>query len=894
MQSTEHSSWHHITIDRVLRDLKSSRQGLDSIEALRRQRHYGKNILPSEPPLSTVVVLLRQFRSILVIILVIAGVLSLGLGERIDFYVIMVTVGLNVGVGFIQEWKAERALASLKKVVIFEAEVLRDGQRQRVSAEQLVPGDVVFVEAGEKIPADGRLLSVVDCEVSEAALTGESASVKKQLKPLPIGTGLADRSNMLFLGTLVTAGSARVVVTCTGLDTEIGSIAGVLKATSKEQTPLQKKFDAFSRSIGLIILGVTSLVLIGGVFSNVPFITMFNLAVALAVSSIPEGLVVAMTVVLAIGAQRILKHHALIRKLVAAETLGSTTVICTDKTGTLTEGRMTVTEVLTRDERFDVRHGPSSENRKGKEELDWIITTATLSNNAVLQNPEADPVDWNLTGNLTDRALLSFGMRHGKERALLEKEMPRVAELPFDSEKKYMVTQHTMGEDTLLIVKGAPEIILNMCDQVRVGIRSVKMSPENRKMFQQKVLTMSKSGLRVLAIADRRSKGSPAPLDHEHPKQTNLVFLGLIGIKDPLRPTAQSTIQLCKEAGITPVMITGDHRMTAAAIGRELGLKTGKENIVEGWELDEFSDEELKKKVKDISIYARVTPRHKLRIIDAWQARHEVVAMTGDGINDAPALKSADIGVALGSGTEVAKEVSDLVLLDNNFSTIVAAVEQGRVIFDNIKKVTLYLLSDSFTEILLVVASLFLGIPLPLSVVQILWINLVTDGLSGFALTLEPKEPKIMQEKPKGRFVHILDLPMKSLIGVISVMLAIENLLLFIFFWKTTGSEDLARTIVFACLGVNTLLIVFSVRSLRRSLFGISFFSNPWLLAAVGLGIGVQLLGIYLPFFQKFLNTVALGGEEWGMILLSSLLVLTLIEVLKSAFIIPRFERTRT
>ncbi len=869
-------TWHSFGINVVYRRLHTTVEGLNTAEAKKRIKTIGTNTLPRGKRLTRIAIFFGQFKSALIYILLMAGVVSMFLGEHIDAYIIFVAVFLNVIIGFIQEGKAQKALQKLQSVIVARALVLRDGGKKIINATDLVPGDIIFLKAGDRIPADARLIEAHDLEVAEAALTGESAPVDKTIDRMSKGLALADRKNMLYMSTLVSHGLGKAVVIATGINTEIGKIAKLLKETEDEATPLQKKLDKFSRKLGIIILFICLAIFGIGVAYGNDMVLMFNTAVAIAVAAIPEGLAVAVTVILAIGMQRILKKKALVKRLVAAETLGSTTVICTDKTGTLTEGEMRVVNVVTAGQEFDFNIKKSLSSSLS---VITALKIATICNNAEFDR------EGRAIGSSTEKALLLAGSQLGLQRQNLEKNLPRIDEIPFESVNKYMATAHKLSKTKKIVYfKGAPEYLLEASNRVDKDGEIIKLTPKTRKELKAKLSKLAKKKLRVVAVAYKEEKLGPE-LDEETALD-KLIIVGFLAMKDPLRPDTKKTLHLIGKAGVRTVIITGDNKDTARAIAEDLGLKIGKEGIIEGKDMLNMSDIELAKVVKKIVIYARVSPHDKLRIVKALQSHGEVVAMTGDGINDAPALKQADIGVALGSGTDIAKETADLVLINNNYSAIAAAVEQGRVIYDNIKKVILYLLSDSFSEVLLIMGSLILGWPLPLLPAQILWINLVTDGFPNMALTVEPEEKEIMNEPPQERQKPILDTERNIIIATISIVTAISSLIIFHLYYTHTGDLSLARSLVFATLGVDSLLYVFSCRSLRHSVIHTGFFANKFLLLAVAGGFVIQLAALYVPFFQRVLRTTALNLFEWGIVLFTSLIVIILIELIKYIFIV--------
>lgn len=875
--------WYALSVSDCFKKLKSSKNGLSAEQVKDRQKSFGLNNLPQPQPLSGLLILLNQIKSPLVYVLLIAGSISLFLGDLTDASVIFFAVIINTVFGFWQENKADRAVAELCQIVKYRAKVLRDNQEVEVDSSELVPGDIVFISAGDKVPADSRVIEVQDLQTAEATLTGEPAPISKNHKILKSGTYLADRKNMVYFGTLVVRGKATILVVETGLKTEIGQITKLVKETREEKTPLQKKLAQFSSWLTVLVVIASSLIFSIGLLLNQDPLEIFITAVAVAVAAIPEGLIIAVTIILTVGMQVILKKKALVRRLLAAETLGSISIICTDKTGTLTEGKMQVANIITADKEYQIA---KNENISKIEKVhDLILKISVLCNEAVVENPQAALEELKIIGSPTEKALLIAAIESGYNQQKLNREYKKLDEVPFDSEKKFMATLHNhqvLGHQHIF-AKGAPEKILDFCDQVMLGGKSEKLSLKHLTYLKKKYENLSNQGLRLLAFAYKTGqdfKKCSTELKH-------LTFLGFIALKDPLRPEAKEAINLCQAAGIRPIIITGDHKLTAKAIFRELGFKTDG-NIVEGKDLDNWTDEELQKRVVGIDVYARVEPHHKLRVVDAWQARGEVVAMTGDGINDAPALKSADIGIALGDGSDVTKETADIVLLDNNFRVIVAAVEQGRIIFDNIRKVILYLLSSSFSEILLIIGALLIGLPLPILATQILWINLVADGLPSIALTLEPSEPGIMKNKPRKKNESILNKEMKILIFIIGVLTDIVPFVFFIYLLSIIGQEniDYIRTIMFAIVGISSLMHIFSIRSLRHSMFTKNFFSNKYLIGAVMISFFVLAIPIYTPFLQVIFKTVSLSFNDWLIILTLGLVKLVFIEIVKYYFIV--------
>ncbi|MBT6690900.1 HAD-IC family P-type ATPase [Candidatus Parcubacteria bacterium] len=883
MSKVEHV-WHSLSSTQVLKKLNATKKGLSTKEVEKRLGKLGSNELAKAEKFSLWRLFIGQFKSALVYVLLVAGIISIFFGETIDVYVILAAVMLNVVVGFIQEYKANQSLEKLNEVVRKESLVIRDNNEQRVESRLLVPGDIIVLESGNRVPADAKLLSINDFEVNEATLTGESWPVKKSLDTLAVGTVLAERKNMVFMGTLVVEGRAQAVVTGTGFFTEMGKITVMLKETKEEKTPLQKKLDSFAKNItkfvGIVALGLFVL----GIVQGHPWAEMFTVAVAVAVAAIPEGLVISMTMILTVGMQRILKNNGLVRRLISAETLGSTTVICTDKTGTLTEGEMRVTQIVTHKHRIDLAVGSSRDTEVDKE-LDMMSKISFLCNDSVVQNPEEFSDNWMIIGSPTEKALLLYGAK-GVNAKSLNKEFPRLEEVPFDSQRKFMVTRHSFDDKRdIIFIKGAPEKMLNFSTSYLSGNKVIKLTKSANSYFQEQWESLSKSGLRVLAGGYRLVAKDFKEFNKCKENPQDFIFIGIWGLSDPLRPEAKATISQTLRAGIKTVIITGDNKFTAQKIARDLGISASNDSVVTGDELLKMTDKELDSRIQNIKVYARVTPADKLRIIKAWQNRGETVSMTGDGVNDAPALKAADIGVAVSSGSDVAKETADLVLLDNNFETIVMSIKQGRVIFSNIKKVILYLLSDSFSEVAIIVGSLLLGLPLPLLAAQILWVNLVNDGLPALALTMEPEDEEIMNKKLRARNKQLFDFESRFLTIVITFLSASTSLWIFWYFLQTTGNEDLARTATFTALGIDTLFYVFSIKSLDRNILKAKPFKNKYLNGAVIIGLGMQLVAIYVPFFNRALRTVPLTWGEWKVILFVIFVTITLIEVIKAIFI---------
>lgn len=878
-------SWHSLSIDEVFRKLSSSESGISEEDAKRRLLKFGPNKLPQKKRLMRLQILFTQFKSPLVYLLVVAGSVSFLLHDEIDGYIIFAAVLLTVVFGYFQEQKAEDTLQKLEKMVRYTARVIRGDREIQIDASALVPGDIVILAAGDKVLADMRLVKTKSLETQEAALTGEAMSIPKSSEKIEVGITVPERINMVFMGTIASYGRATGIVVATGPETEFGKIAASLLNVKEEQTPFQKKVAKLARWISLLLLGIVSIMFIGGLLRGIEFTEIFTASVAVAVAAIPESLVIAVTAILAIGMVRLLRKKALVRKLISAETLGGTTVICADKTGTLTEGTMKVAEIYTESDTYA---------------RELALTIGMVASEAFVENPKEDVAKWNIHGDPTETALIRAGIEAGLKDRITESEEYILDEMPFESENQYMATLLRQGNGNVIYYKGAPETILGAARHIYdPGSKENKkqLHPATFNKLQKIYEDFSKRGLRVLALGYRDIPKSMQidgiTMSFEKLSQlkdilSDIVLVGFIALEDPIREGVKSTIQSAKNAGVRVVMITGDHKYTALTVAQELGLRMDSEKIMEGKELQNMDEKTLKRAVMKISVYSRILPHDKLRIVESLQANGEVVAMTGDGVNDAPALKRADIGVAMGSGTDVAKESSDIIILDNNFKSIVSAVEQGRVIFDNLRKVVTYLLADSFTEIILIAGSIIAGLPLPVLAGQILWVNLVEDGLPSFALAYEPKEKDVMQNPPLGRNVPILDKQMKAIIFIVG--LVSDFLLLGLFFWlfKTVSDIEYARTMVFVALGTNSLVYIFSIKSLRRSIFHIDLLNNLYLVGAVLFGFVMMIAALYVPFLQNILKTVPLSGGDWLIIGALATFEVAGIEIAKKVFIIRR------
>ena len=882
--TTSSPSWHALSAEAVVTVLSTNLTGgLVDEEAGGRQRREGFNELPEAPPASPLKLFLSQFTSVIIWVLIGAAVLSGLLHDWLDAAAIMAIVFLNGGLGFIQEFRAERSLAALRKMSVTMARVVRGGVLQSIPARELVPGDLLLLEAGDRISADARLIYTAGFQTQEASLTGESTPVEKDAHVvLPANVPLADRTNMAFMGTIAASGKSRALVVTTGLSTELGRIAGLIQqATVAEtvKTPLQRRLEQFGYTLLWLALAVVAVVFGLGYWRGEPLLEMFLTSVSLAVAAVPEGLPAVVTITLALGVTRMVKRHALIRKLPAVETLGSATVICTDKTGTLTKNEMTVTKVCVGDEAFEVTDegSPLPSRASGIEQL---LTAAVLCNGATLH--EENGVR-HVIGDPTEGALLVLAAKFGMTKQALEQTAPFEDEIPFDGERKMMTIIRRTPAGSMAYVKGAPDVLLARCTRrLRPDGHVEALNDRHREEILATNGSLARQALRVLAVAhrplDAPHEGSPAAT-----LEQDLVFLGLVAMKDPLRPEALEAVRLCKEAGITTVMITGDHKDTAVAIAQELGLFDGDGLALSANEIDNLSDDQLAKMVESVSVYARVTAEHKLRIVQAWKRRGAIVAMTGDGVNDAPAIKAADIGVAMGiTGTDVAKEAADMVVTDDNFASIAAAVEEGRAVFDNIRKTVHFLLSCNFSEVLVMLFSTLLGLPLPLLPIQILWMNLVTDGIPALALAVDPKAPDLMKRRPRRPDARLLDGKRLVAVGVEGLMLSVIALGAFVYSlygWHQTVEQ--ARTVSFTVMVVAQLVHAFNCRSERLSLFQVGLGTNRTLLWAFLLSLVMQLAVLTVPAALPIFKVAPLPIENWGLMAAMVLLPLIIVEAAK-------------
>ena len=894
--------------------------GLAGQEVERRHAKFGPNELPEAPPASLVKLFLSQFTSVIVWVLIGAALISGLLEDWLDAAAILAIVLLNGLLGFVQEFRAERSLAALRKMSVATARVIRDGAIRSIPARELVLGDLILLEAGDRIPADARLIYTTNFQAQEASLTGESTPVQKDVGVIA-GTDvpLAERTNMAFMGTIAVSGKARALVVATSLRTELGRIAAMIQAAAeaeRTETPLQRRLEQFGYTLLWLALAVVAVVFALGYLRGEPLVTMFMTSVSLAVAAVPEGLPAVVTITLALGVTRMVKRHALIRKLPAVETLGSATVICTDKTGTLTKNEMTVTKLFVGTMAFDVTgegyapvgeiretskvretgselSGKGIELRSDNSELNTqnidlsqlpalreLLTAAVLCNGATYREEHGT---WQVIGDPTEGALLVAAAKAALTIETLDSASHFLGEVPFDPERKMMTIVRRTPDGLAAYVKGAPDVLLRHCTHRLAADGTVESLTESiRAAILEANAAFAHQALRVLGMAHRRLEREPDAYRADE-LENRLVFLGLAAMKDPLRPEAKAAVQACRDAGIRTVMITGDHKDTAVAIAGELHGMDSHVEALSGLELDRLSDDELVRTVEQVTVYARVSAEHKLRIVKAWKARGAIVAMTGDGVNDAPAIKAADIGIAMGiSGTDVTKESADMVVTDDNFASIAAAVEEGRGVFDNIRKVVHFLLSCNLSEVLVMLFAALLGLPLPLLPIQILWMNLVTDGIPALALAVDPKAPDLMTRPPRRPEARLLDGGRLLAIGGEGLMLGLIALGAFSYSLYGLHQEiEQARTVAFTVLVVAQLVHVFNCRSERLSLFQLGVGTNRALVWAFLLSLIVQVAVLTVPAVRPIFKVASLPIEDWILMGATGILPFVIMEAVK-------------
>lgn len=881
-------TWYQMNSQEAGQTLETSLEtGLTSSEVKKRQEQYGLNELVRKEGATLLSMFLSQFKDILVLILIGASIVSIMVGEVTDSLVIIGIVIVNAALGVFQEFRANKAMEALKKMTAPNAKVIRDGAQLTIPAAELVPGDIVILETGDYVPADVRIIESINLKAEEAALTGESVPVEKSSEAVfNEEVGLGDQINCGFMSTLITYGRGKGLVTSTGMNTVIGKIAEMIQSVEEEDTPLQKKLAEFGKYLGIACLAICAVVFALGIFRGEETIAMFMTAVSLAVAAIPEGLPAVVTIVLALGMQRMVKQNAIVKKLHAVESLGSTTVICSDKTGTLTQNQMTVVKIYSGKKIFDVTgegYSPQGEYRSVNSTVDpanvnslsRLLQISSLCNDCHLAlDRSGDEEAWKIMGDPTEGALVVAAYKAGFPQEKLSQEYPRVQEIPFDSKRKLMTTFHRSPQgDSFAYTKGAPDILIKLCTKILRENGQVETITETdiEEVMEHNTL-LAGQALRVLAFAYKPVDNVPAHPEAEAVEK-DLIFAGLAGMIDRPRPEAIEAIKICKKAGIRVVMITGDYKDTAAAVAQELGITEPGQRVLTGMELNQLSDEELIEVVKSVNVYARVSPEHKVKIVDAVKQAGGIVAMTGDGVNDAPALKKADIGVAMGiTGTDVTKETAEMVLTDDNFASIVAAVEEGRVIYSNIRKFVFFLLSCNVAEILIIFLAMLFGWPIPLLPIQLLWLNLVTDAFPALALGMEQKEPNIMQQPPRNPDEPILNKDMQWMIAIHSLVLTFAVLGSFYFALNQYDNLALARTYAFVTLITAELLRAYTARSEKFTVFKIGLFSNRNMNVATIVSFAMLFVVLLVPSMQVIFKTQPLHFFDWDVILIFAVL----------------------
>jgi len=862
--------YHDKNIKEILEVLKTTKEGLASEEAEKRLKEYGLNEIKEERGISPFEIFLSQFKSIVVWILIAATIISAFLKEYVDAIVILVIVVLIAALGFTQEYRAERAIEALKKLASLKATAIRDGSKKEIDAKELVPGDIIVLETGDKVPADARLIETLNLQTQEAALTGESSPVGKAAKELPEKTGVADMNNMVFSSTIVTSGRAKAVIVATGMQTEIGKIATMIQEVKPELTPLQKKMNQLGKWLGKVVIVIAIVIFaLGMIFQGKPALEMLKFAAAVAVAAIPEALAGIVTIALAIGTQRMLKRNALVRRLPSVETLGSTTVICTDKTGTLTVNEMTVKKILASGKVIDVA-GAGYETKgqflyKNKpvaiDEIGLLLRIGALNNNAELKGSS-------LIGDPTEGALIASAAKAGLIKEEMDIEWPRIDEIEFTSERKMMTTVHKHRGEKIAYVKGAPEVVLKLCNYIHINGKVRELTENDKKEILEINREFADGALRVIGFAYKT-------LMDTQPEK-NLIFAGLQGMIDPPREEVKEAIEKCKQAGIKVIMITGDHEITARAVAKEIGLEG---RAITGQQLDEI--ENLDEIVEDIAIFARVNPEHKIKIVDALKKKGHVVAMTGDGVNDAPALKKADIGIAMGiTGTDVSKEAAAMILTDDNFTSIVNAVEEGRGVYNNIRKYIGFLLSGNISEVLIIFFGILFGLPLPLTATQILLINLVTDGLPALALSADPFEPNAMSRKPRRQNEHMFS-GLNPFLVYYPIAMTITALLIFIWFNSKGYGLLVAQTATFLTIGMFELYQSIASRSTIYPIWKVGPFKNKFLILAFISSFAVIAASIFIPSVGRVLDMAPLTIGQFFFIAAISSIGAIIIELCK-------------
>jgi Ca2+-transporting ATPase len=880
--------WQTLEMAEVYRLLQSRENGLSPTEASLRLAEAGPNELKRKPPRSLFSIFISQFNNFLIYILIAAMLISLLIGEAVDAGIIAAIVVLNAVLGAYQEVQAEQSLESLQQYQVSEAHVIREGHKVRIRAAEIVPGDVIELEAGDRVPADARVIWASHCSVDESALTGESEPDAKAPGLLPENVTIGDMENMIFAGTTIVDGRCRAIVVRTGMETEIGRIAGMVESGVKRETPVQMSINRAGIAFGVAAIVTCILIFVTGIIEGKALFDMFLVAVSLAVAAIPEGLPATITIIFALGVQRMARRKAIVRRLAAVETLGSTDVICSDKTGTLTQNVIVVRRIVTPENACEVTGngysagggfvaGGKTIDIKADPGLQELLRAGVLCNNATYETMGDKLI---ITGDSTEVSLLVAGAKAGMQKILLEDDCPRQIEVSFSAETRFMMTVNRCDGRNIAYAKGAPEVIIDHCASIQAGSRVEPITEDARRRFLRDNEAMAGQGMRVLAFAWKEVQ-SPG-IENIAVLESGMTFLGLAGMIDPPRPEARESVGQCRSAGINVVMITGDQALTASSIARDIGIMDEKGEVVTGSELNEMSDDELRRRVETIKVYARASPEQKLRIVRAMQSRDHVVAMTGDGVNDAPALKNADIGVSMGlNGTDVAREASDMVLADDNFATIVSAVEEGRNIYDNVRKTVKFLFSGNIGEVLTVLLGILLNLPLPLLAIQILWVNLITDSLPAIALGMEPPGSGLMRRRPRRRSEGIINRIMVVDLALIGLVIGLGTL--GVFWWMLPSGEVYARTMAFATLVVFQMWNVLNCKAGEGSALSRATFNNPYVWAAIVASFALLASIMYVPFLRELFNIVPLTVQDWALILVLTLPVLIVIELRKAA-----------
>lgn len=897
-------NWYELSKDESIEKLSSSTLGLKEDEALKRLEKYGLNALKKEEKKSILEKLKDQFFDPMIVILIVAAIFSAFTKETLDAFIIIIIVLVNACLSIYQEGKAEEAIAALQKMSSPKAKVIRNGKEIEIDSEKIVPGDIVNLETGDIVPADLRLIRSNNLKIDESSLTGESVPVEKDAqKVFDDFIDLGDRENLAYFSSIVTYGRGRGLVIATGYETELGKIATSISTLDREETPLQKKLATLSKFLGILVIGICIFVLVVGLLYKHEFKEMFMTAISLAVAAVPEGLPAIVTIVLSIGMGKMAKKNAIVKKLLAVETLGTTTIICSDKTGTLTQNQMTVTRVFVNNKVIEltgtgympegkIYYDGGEISLKDEEELYLLSSIASLTNDASLTYDENEA---SIIGDPTEGALLTFAEKIGNSIYKLNDDFSRLEEIPFDSTRKMMTTFHKNFFENKIssFTKGAPDIILSNCNKIFLNGKVSDLTEDMRTKILEENKKFAKEALRVLAYAFKNYDKVPSEISSENIER-DMVFVGLTGMIDPARPEVKNAIKECKSAGIRPVMITGDYLETAFAIAKELGIADTEDEAINGKELNNLSDQEIRELVKTKKVYSRVSPENKVQIVDALKQNGHIVAMTGDGVNDAPAIKKADIGIAMGiTGTDVAKNTAEVILTDDNFATIVNAVEEGRIIYSNIKKFVGYLLSCNIGEVLIVFISIILNLPVPLIPIQLLWLNLVTDSFPALALGVENGEKDIMKDAPRDPNEPIVDKNLKITVIIQSIAITCATLISYCTGLKWFGYEgqglEMARSMAFSTLILSELLRSYSARSVDKTIFEIGVFTNKKLLMANILSFSLMVLVLYIPFLADAFKLVKLDLKEWSVILIAAFFPLVLGEIQKKL----RFKNKR-